>query len=292
MNASAATLSTKSVYGGHLGCTQNATAGEEHRRGWHPERFSPSTVADRDVLIVGAGPAGLECAIVLAKRGHRRIHLVDANPELGGRLRWLTRLPGLGEWSRIVNWRAIQLHKLRRQVQHIPSTTLTAEAIREYGAEIVVLATGSRWQADLAGVEGALTPEDLIDAGARPPGDRCVIVDRDGYHVAAALAWQLADEGRQVELVTSHPHVAQLAEQTLEGWRLRRTLHDAGVTMRVDTTIDGARDGALVGATDLGEPVELTADGVVLVTERRSDDALYLELAAEAGPPGGRPPHR
>jgi dimethylamine/trimethylamine dehydrogenase len=51
--------------GGNIGCTQNATAGEEFRRGWHPERFERAENAERDVLVVGAGPAGMECAIVL-----------------------------------------------------------------------------------------------------------------------------------------------------------------------------------------------------------------------------------
>ena len=57
---------SRANYARHLGCTQNATAGEEHRRGWHPERFEPAANAAKDVLVVGAGPAGLECAIVLA----------------------------------------------------------------------------------------------------------------------------------------------------------------------------------------------------------------------------------
>src|SRR3990172_8130310 len=64
-------------------CTQNATAGEEYRRGWHPERFSPARNAGNDVLVVGAGPAGMECARVLGERGMGRVHLVDAESEMG-----------------------------------------------------------------------------------------------------------------------------------------------------------------------------------------------------------------
>jgi 2,4-dienoyl-CoA reductase-like NADH-dependent reductase (Old Yellow Enzyme family) len=86
----------------HLGCTQNPTAGEEHRRGWHPERLPAAHERDREALVVGAGPAGLECAITLARRGLRRVRLVEAEPLTGGCLRLISRLPGLGEWGRLV----------------------------------------------------------------------------------------------------------------------------------------------------------------------------------------------
>ena len=58
-----------------LWCTQNATIGEEYRRGWHPEKFTEAK-EKKSVLVVGAGPAGMECAVVLGKRGYD-VHLVD-----------------------------------------------------------------------------------------------------------------------------------------------------------------------------------------------------------------------
>ena len=80
--------------------------------GWHPERVEPVAAPDRDALVIGAGPAGMECAITLAKRGLRRVRLVDAAHLTGGHLRWVTRLPGLGEWGRVVAYRTVQARRL------------------------------------------------------------------------------------------------------------------------------------------------------------------------------------
>src|SRR5437764_1491620 len=80
--------------------------------------------ADNDVLVSGAGPAGMECAMVLGKRGMRRVHLVEAQDDMGGIMRWIPQLPGLGEWARVVNYRKIQLDKLSN-VEFIPNTKLT-----------------------------------------------------------------------------------------------------------------------------------------------------------------------
>src|SRR5258708_2059182 len=70
-----------------LRCTQNPTMGEEYRRGWHPEILPPAVkFKDDPILVVGGGPAGLECAINLGKRGHRGT-LAHARRELRGRAR-------------------------------------------------------------------------------------------------------------------------------------------------------------------------------------------------------------
>ena len=91
-------------------CTQNPTIGEEWRRGWHPERFA-ARGSDAAVLIVGGGPAGLECALSAARRGYP-VSLAEAADEFGGRLRFETRLPGLATWGRVLDWRLGQLQRL------------------------------------------------------------------------------------------------------------------------------------------------------------------------------------
>jgi dimethylamine/trimethylamine dehydrogenase len=233
----------------------------------------------------------MECAIVLGKRGLRRVHLVEAEPEVGGSVRWISRLPGLGEWARIVNYRTIQLRKLRN-VEVLTGLRLDAPSVREYGADLVVVATGARWAADGTGpfthepIPGAcagLTPEQVMLEGRRPAGTRVVVYDCEGYFAGPGIAGLLAGEGYAVELVTPLEQVSPFSDLTLEGPMLRRQLHEAGVAMRRGCALTAIAPGAVTAETELGEQLELEADGVVLVTQRVSDDSLYRELAGDPG---------
>lgn len=276
-------------------CTQNATAGEEYRRGWHPERFAKAGNAEKDVLIIGAGPAGLECATVLGKRGMRRIHIVEQESEIGGSLRWITQLPGLGEWSRVVNYRKIQIEKLRN-VETMVSTQLTTPDITAYGAEIVIVATGAHWARDglngptHSAIDGAdaskeyvFTPEQIMVDGKSVAGDRIVIYDCDGYFVGVGLAERLAHEGKEVIYITPYNLVAPYTFYTMEGPRINRALRKLGLTLVTDHLVTEVRTDGVGGCHvfDVDTPVSWQADGVVLVTQRLSNDALYRELKTD-----------
>ena len=276
----------------HIGCVQNATAGEEYRRGWHPESFPAAADPARSVLIVGAGAAGMECAVVLGKRGFTAVHLVEAEPEIGGRLRWARRLPTLGDWGRIIDWRAVQLARLPG-VEVITGHRLTAADVLGYGADLVVIATGSAWRGDGVqpgypdpmpgadpGLPHVLTPEQSC-AGKRPPGPRVVVYDTDGYYVAPGVAEMLAADGFEVTAVTTFDVLSPVSDETLEGDMLRAHLHGAGVSVRHATTITGVGAGSVTGHGRHGEPWSAACDGVVLVTQQVSQDTLYRELAGD-----------
>jgi dimethylamine/trimethylamine dehydrogenase len=272
----------------HLGCTQNPTAGEEYRRGWHPEHVPPLD-DPLHALVVGAGPSGMECAITLAKRG-ARVDLVERGAMPGGSLGWITRLPGLAEWGRLTAYRVVQIARLTN-LTPITGRELDAGQISSWGADVVVLATGSSWSRDglngftRAPIPGAdpsqahvLTPEQVLLEGKRPPGSRVVVYDGDGYFAACGLAELLAREGLSVDLVTGYETIAPFSAETLEDALTRRRLHEAGVRMRTATTVTSVEPSRVLLENEFGEPGEMAADGVVLVTQRVSEDALFHQL--------------
>jgi dimethylamine/trimethylamine dehydrogenase len=223
----------------------------------------------------------------------RRVHLVEAETEIGGIMRWVPRLPGLGEWGRVLNWRAVQLEKLAN-VEVITGTQLDADGVREYGAELVVVATGARWAGDGINyvthdpIDGAdvslphvLTPEQVMLEGKVPPGERVIVFDCEGYYTGAGIAEKLAGEGFRVEIVTPFERVAPVCDETLEGPLVRQHLHEVGVGQRLGTFLTAIQLGHVTAHDEFMEPVEIDADAVVLVTQRLSNESLYLELKAD-----------
>ena len=278
--------------GAPIVCTQNATLGEEFRRGWHPERFTKASNAEQTVLVVGAGPAGMECAMVLGKRGLSAVHLLDEQDAIGGCIRAISAYPHLGEWGRVTTYRQVQLDKLAN-VEIVPKTRLDADGVLSYGAEIVVIATGARWRADgmngptqspIPGAEHdfVYTPEQVSALGGEIDGEHVLVYDTDGYFTAVGMAEMLLAAGKRVTVLTPFANFASFMFFTGEAFRVNRELRAQGVEivpLHVLSAItpDGLR-GQNVWAP---EPVEWQADAVVLVTQREPQDALYHELRAE-----------
>ncbi len=270
-------------------CTQNPTMGEEWRRGWHPERFRPAG-SDSNVLVVGGGPAGLEAAMALGKRGYD-VMLAEATRELGGRVVREARLPGLAAWIRVLDYRRAQLAKLPN-VELALESEVTADEVRGYGFDHVAVATGARWRADGVGrshprpipleLADVLTPDDLF-AGKRPAGDRVLVFDDDHYYLGGALAELLAAEGRHVTLVTPAGRISEWTINTMEQPRIHRRLLAAGVELLPDRDLLAVEAGeARLRGTLTDCESALPVDALVLVTARLPNDALALELGATA----------
>ena len=275
-------------------CTQNPSMGEEWRRGWHPERMRPKTT-DAKVLVVGAGPAGLEAAQALGKRGYDVV-LAEATDGLGGRVAREARLPGLAAWIRVLDYRQGQLDRLAN-VEVAFGSPLDAAEILSYDFDHVALATGSRWRDDgvgrwhtrplgLEGVE-VLTPDDLM-AGSRPAGARVVLYDDDHYYMGGVLAELLAAEGYDVTLVTPEARVSEWTVNTMEQHRIQRRLLELGVTLLTSQAVLSAAAGTVRTACVYTERAqELSCDSLVLVTARLPEEALADELGAAIATAGG-----
>src|SRR5262249_3392440 len=147
---------------------------------------------------VGGGPAGLECALTLARRGYQ-VSLAEATDHFGGRLTFETGLPGLATWSRVLDWRLGQLRRLSN-VTLYAGNELSVDDILGLEHQRVVVATGARWtrmlytSLELPGGEieaaNVFTPDDIA-RGAQVQAP-VVVFDFDNYYLGSALAEHLA----------------------------------------------------------------------------------------------------
>jgi len=272
-------------------CTQNPAMGEEWRKGWHPETIAPKT-SDSSVLIVGAGPAGLEAARALGQRGYQ-VMLAEATDTLGGRVTREAALPGFSEYARVRDWREGQMREMVN-VEIFRASRMGAAEVLEVGADHVAIATGARWLSDRfdgeirvpvaqgAAAERIFTPDDIL-AGRMPEG-RVIVYDEDGYYMGGALAEVIRARGNEVTLVTPSDVVSEWAGKTTERWRVRTRLMSMGVGIEVAHALSGF-DGAeaRLGCQYSGAVKVLPADSIVMVTQRAPDNALYRDLLDHAG---------
>ncbi len=280
-------------------CTQNPTMGEEWRRGWHPEIMSKKK-SDQEVMIIGAGPAGLEAARGLGQRGYHVI-LLEARKEPGGRVLLELALPGLNEWRRVMDWRLTQIKKMSN-VEVYPSSPMTADEIIETGLQNVILATGATWRQDGMGrtlrkpipghdLPHVFSPDDLMNRNMELRSlllefqhltvghQNVVIYDDDHYYMGGVLAELLAANSFNVSLVTPAPLVSYWSQFTLEQERIQGKLVKLGVKLHPQTIVrEIENDCVRLQNTVSGNIVGSSCDGVILVTDRISNDALYYEL--------------
>ena len=265
-------------------CTQNPTMGEEWRQGWHPERAAPKG-SDGQVLIVGAGPAGLEAARVLGLRGYN-VALAEASRVLGGRVVREAGLPGMREYIRVRDYREGQIAKMPN-VEVFRESRLTAQDVLDFGAAHVCIATGARWRRDVfkgkryTPVAGdgtqVFTPDDIMEG--RLPTGPTVIYDTDGYYMGSVMADRLREAGLEVTLVTPHDRVSPWAVNTGEGWRIPAHLLAQNVrliTAHGVSWFDGAQ--VTIGCEHSDRETMLPAAALVVVGQRAPVDDLYAAL--------------
>ena len=269
-------------------CTQNPTMGEEWRRGWHPEKI-PHKQSDDTILVVGAGPAGLEATRALGQRGYR-VTLAEATIELGGRVTAESRLPGLEEWCRVIDYRIQQIKGMPNVKVYLDSR-LTAKDVIGFDFTRIVIATGSRWRRDGVArwhtfpVESfnngrVFTPNDIM-AGVEVKGP-VVLFDDDHYYMGAVLAEKLQSAGLAVTFVTPAGMVGQWSRNTEEQKRTQKRLLNLEVnivTGKIVTGFDG--ESAEITCVYTKKTFRQPASSVVTVTARIPNDELYRQLTVD-----------
>jgi dimethylamine/trimethylamine dehydrogenase len=272
-------------------CTQNPTIGEEWRRGWHPERVNARSSDDK-VLIVGGGPAGLECAHILGKRGYE-VALAEGSKSLGGRVTREAGLPGLSEWARVRDYRIHQFTKLSNVDVYLNSM-LSADDILEFGAARVVIATGSSWRQDGFGranneaVAGSdqphvIGPDEIFAGQALRPGP-VLVFDDDHYYLANVIAEKLKRAGHSIVFVTPAPEPASFTHHTMEFRRTIKRLYETASEVVTAHNITKIDDGKVVlQHMNSGLTREVPCSNVVMVTLRDARDELYHALQSDPG---------
>ncbi len=255
----------------------------------------------------------MECARVLGERGYT-VHLREAEAELGGHWKWVSKLPRLNEWGRVITYRQLQLAKMKNVEVHLGVGRMSADDVLEYGADRVVIATGSHWRTDGLGAEGhvpipgadaslphVFTPEQIV-AGKPIVGKRVLILDGEGHFLGITFAEMMADQGKEVTYVTNLSEVADYGVFTLEVQNNKRMLNEKGVRTFRNHWIEKIEPGKVtIGfmyryGADLAGPTtgevprrlnpgltDIEADSVILITSRVADDALYRELRQRKG---------
>ncbi len=268
-------------------CTQNPTFMEEWRKGWHPEDIQEKGDSD-SVLVVGAGPAGLEAARALGKRGYQ-VMLAEADTRLGGRVARERQLPGLSAWGRVADYREYQLSQMPN-VDIYLGNELGADDILASGIEHVVLATGSSWRADGVARHHLVpmpnddsipvyTPDDLM-AGKIPSG-KVVIFDDDHYYMGGVVAELLVEQGCDVTLITPAAYVSAWSNNTLEQAAIHARLVELGVKIMLNRAVSKIAQGqAISECVFSGQPDSTSTDALVMVASRSGNDALWQELSA------------
>lgn len=269
-------------------CTQNPTFMEEWRKDWHPERMNAKGDS-QTVLVVGAGPAGLEATRALAERGYD-VTLAEGTNVVGGRVARECKLPGLSAWGRVADYRSYQLSQ-KANVETYLDNKVDAGQILDFGFENVCIATGSHWRADgvarqhlvppsIDSAMKVLTPDDIMSD--RIP-DKCkvVVFDDDHYYMGGIMAELLASHGCEVTLITPAPKVSEWTFNTLEQATIHQRLVQSGITIVLNRGLASVgSDNFISNCIFTNTTIEHACDAVLMIASRTSNTDVYDQLLA------------
>ena len=262
--------------GGEAYCIHNPATGRELTL---PQIIEKATRRKR-VVIVGAGPAGLEAARVSAERGHA-VTVFEAANEAGGQIRLTARSKRRAEMIGIIDWRLAQCEALG--VEFHFNSYADSEKVMAGNPDVVVIATGGLPHTEVlaAGNDLVCSAWDILSGDVKP-GSNVLLYDDAGDHTALMAAEVLAQSGARVEIMTPDRSFAP----DVMGMNLvpyMRALQKLDVTFTVTFRLEEVvREGnqlrAIIGSDYGGVRKERLFDQVVVNHGTRPLDDIYLEL--------------
>ncbi|HHW03742.1 MAG TPA: FAD-dependent oxidoreductase [Thermoanaerobacterales bacterium] len=213
----------------------------------------------KNVMVIGAGPGGLEAAMIAAKRGHR-VTVYEQRNDIGGQFKSAAYPPCKGELSNFVSWIRNELKKLNVEIKL--NTTVTEELIKEVNPDAIVLATGGvPVKPNIKGIDKdhVVFAEDVL-LGKVPTKDLIVVCG--GGEVGGETAAALALEEKKVSIVEMLPEILKELDpvQTIE---LTNILNKYGVKQYTNTKVVEITDNGVV-CESKGNRFTLPADTIVL----------------------------
>jgi mycofactocin system FadH/OYE family oxidoreductase 2 len=263
-----------------LGCIENPLTGREATASL-VRSARPKTVprnVPKNVMVVGAGPAGLQAAISARTRDHRVV-VYEKETTAGGQVRLAASVPNRAELGDLVRNQLRECHRLGVDVQY--GVSVDAAFVDEKRPDVVIVATGAEpvrpwWVAGDA--TNVVDIRDVLTGSANPSGD-VLVIDEIGFHHATSVGELLADRGCRVEIATNGMVVGQDLGITLdmENWWMRALAK--GIIQSTDLVPVGMDHGAVqLLHHPTGEMRPRQADWIVLAVPAQPADGLYHDL--------------
>lgn len=253
---------------GRVECLVNPTLGREKEMAFRPAQIP------RKVMVVGAGPGGLNVAWVAARRGHH-VHLFEKQPQVGGQLILGSATHYKKELRKLIRFQTKQMERFG-VICHL-NQEVTPDILKEHSPDVVVLATGSKpVYPQIDGTDNALviSIDNVLNGHSRTEGKTVVV---GGGPTGCEIAYHLSEKGHQVTIVEMLSKLGSRLESMTKKMLLRK-LKDNNVTFRTNSKVIRIEQNGVIIAEKEGGEITIPADQVVFSIGNRPEDTLFDQI--------------